>query len=230
MKHYLALFVMLSIIAVVYFLLVRAQNEAIHAGPAVDLISVPQRIGPYTQAGNDIDVGDRVRAYLETSRILVRRYSAPSGRPIELTIVHAAVTRRSLHFPEICLIGEGWDIREQGIQPVGVVFTAKRLVLVRGAEREAVLYWFQTGTRLTANYFLNAWHWARDQVCYRSPVSAMIRLSTPMGNQNETAAFSALVDFAMKLAPIMQEYGRPKNNHEKQEQSAAEKPGARSSC
>ena len=229
MKHYLALFVMLSIIAVVYFLLVRAQNEAIHAGPAVDLISVPPRIGPYTQAGNDIDVGDRVRAYLETSGILVRRYAAPSGRPIELTIVHAAVTRRSLHFPEICLVGEGWDIREQGIQPVGVMFTAKRLVLVRGAEREAVLYWFQTGTRLTANYFLNAWHWARDQVCFRSPVSAMIRLSTPLGNQNETAAFSALVDFAMKLTPLMQEYGRPHNNIAT-EHAAAENPGARSPC
>ena len=229
MKRYLVLFAMLFIIAAVYFLLVRAQDEAVHAAPAADLISVPQRIGPYTQAGNDIDVGDRVRAYLETSQILVRRYSALSGRPIEVTIVHAAVSRRSLHFPEICLIGEGWDIREQGIQPVGAMFTAKRLVLVRGAEREAVLYWFQTGTRLTANYFLNAWHWARDQVCLRSPVSAMIRLSTPLGNQNETAAFSVLIDFAMKLAPLMQEYGRPQNNIAA-EHAAAENHGARSPC
>ncbi|MCX5770568.1 MAG: EpsI family protein [Candidatus Hydrogenedentes bacterium] len=229
MKRYLILIAMLSAIAIVYFLLVRTQNEAVYAAPAVDLIAVPQQIGPYVQAGNDLDVGDRVRTYLETSRILVRRYSAPSGRPIELTIVHAAVTRRSLHFPEICLIGEGWDIREQGIQPIGVLFTAKRLVLVRGAEREAVIYWFQTGTRLTANYFLNAWHWARDQVCFRSPVSAMIRLSTPLGNQNETAAFSALVDFAMKLAPLMQEYGRPQEQV-RRKQGAAQKPEARSSC
>lgn len=229
MKRYLILIAMLSAIAIVYFLLVRTQNEAVYAAPAVDLIAVPQQIGPYVQAGNDLDVGDRVRTYLETSRILVRRYSAPSGRPIELTIVHAAVTRRSLHFPEICLIGEGWDIREQGIQPIGVLFTAKRLVLVRGAEREAVIYWFQTGTRLTANYFLNAWHWARDQVCFRSPVSAMIRLSTPLGNQNETAAFSALVDFAMKLAPLMQEYGRPQEQV-RRKQGAAQNPGARSPC
>lgn len=229
MKRHLVLFIMLSTIAAVYFPLVRAQNQAVYAAPAVDLISMPQRIGAYTQAGTDIDVGDRVRAYLETSRILVRRYSAPSGRPVELTIVHAAVTRRSLHFPEICLVGEGWDIREQGIQAVGVTFSAKRLVLVRGAEREAVLYWFQTGTRLTPNYFVNAWHWARDQICFRSPVSAMIRLSTPLGNQNETAAFSVLVDFAMKLAPLMQEYGRPKNN-DRHAPAAAQTSGNQSPC
>jgi EpsI family protein len=133
-------------------------------------------------------------------------------RPVELTVVHAAVTRRSLHFPEICLVGEGWDVRDQGIQPVGVTFAAKRLVLVRGTESEAVIYWFQTGAKLTPNYFVNAWHWARDQICFRSPVSAMVRLSTPIGNQGETTAFSVLVDFAMKLAPLMQDCGAPRGS------------------
>ena len=225
MKHLVILIVMLTLIGLVYFPLVHAQSEAVKAAPDVDLIDVPQFLGGYTQSADDIDVGNNVRSYLETSRILVRLYSAPSRRPVELTIVHAAVTRRSLHFPEICLVGEGWDIREQGVQPVGVLFTARRLVLVRGNEREAVIYWFQTGNRLTANYFVNAWHWARDQICLRSPVSAMIRLSTPVGNQSETAAFSALVDFAMKLAPLMQEYGRPAENV-KREEAAAQQSGA----
>lgn len=208
MTRHWALVLLVGAIGAAYFLLVRAQDAAQHAAPQVEFIDVPERMGGYIQSGVDHDVGDRVRNYLETSQILVRRYTAPSGRPVELTIVHAAVTRRSLHFPEICLVGEGWDIRDQYVTPVGAMFKAKRLVLVRASEREAVLYWFQTGTRLTGNYFLNAWHWARDQVCLRSPVSAMIRLSTPIGNQSEDIGFSTLDDFAMKLAPIMQDYGR----------------------
>lgn len=212
MKHYAALTAIIAGIAAAYFALVRAQDRAVTQTPAANFVALPPRIAGYVQSGEDIDVGDDVRAYLETSHILVRRYAAPAGRPIDVSIVHAAVTRRSLHFPEVCLVGEGWDIRDQSGHPVGVIFQARRLLLVRGGERQAVLYWFQTGTRLTGNYFANAWHWARDQVCFRSPVSAMIRISTPVGAEPEQLAFSALTDFAMKLAPIMQEYAnRPRN-------------------
>ncbi|HOS03438.1 MAG TPA: EpsI family protein, partial [Candidatus Hydrogenedentes bacterium] len=87
----------------------------------------------------------------------------------------------------------------------GLMFTARRLVLVKGNHREAVLYWFKTGDTLTGNYFLNAWYWVKDQASFGSSTSAMIKVATPVGPAGEEAAFELLEDFSMKFAPILLE-------------------------
>jgi hypothetical protein len=78
-------------------------------------------------------------------------------------------------------------------------------LLVRGGEQQAVLYWFKTEDRFTGNYFVNAAHWAKNQLTFEAPTSAMIKLTAIVGPDGKDAAFRALEDFALKLGPIMLE-------------------------
>jgi EpsI family protein len=203
MTRHLLTILVLAATAAGHFTILQAQDEAGKAAPAAVSLDIPAVIGPYVQMGTDEDPGDNVREILQTSTILMRKYTSSEGRPISVSIVHAAATRRSLHFPEVCLVGQGWEVREQSTAPVGASHTAKRLVIVRGDQSDAVLYWFKAGKKLTGNYYVNAWYWAKDTLLLRSPTSTMIRLSTPVGRSGGERAFKALEDFAVLLDPIV---------------------------
>lgn len=187
--------------------ILNAQAEAAQGVPTETTLKVPERIGTYKQIGSDAEIDEHTKRALETSTILIRGYRSTQGWPVQLTIVYAGKTRRSLHFPEICLTGGGWEIQKKATVPVGILFDAKRLVLTKGDSREAVLYWFKTGDTLTGNYFVNAFYWARNQLTFGTPTSAMIKLTTPIpqGQGAEEAAFSELETFAMQFAPVLRE-------------------------
>ncbi len=197
----------LAIVAVttgVHVTIHRAHERAGRMHPTQDVLNIPSRIGPYEQIGPDLEVGDRVREILGTSLVMMRTYRAPNGRSIVLTIVYAGATRRSLHFPEVCLVGAGWEINKQYTDPVGFDFTGKRLVLTKNASEEAVLYWFKTGDHMTGNFFENSYHWVWNQITLGAPTSSMIKLSAQISGQNEEAVFGSLEDFAVKLKPILE--------------------------
>lgn len=185
--------------------LIRAQAAQERSAAGTVTFDIPERIADYTQVGRNKDVDDRTKELLETSSILIRAYEAPSGRPVVLTIVHAGTTRRSLHFPEVCLVGAGWEVQRQESVRVGILFSARRLLLRHNEQQEAVLYWFKTGDELTGNYFLNAYHWAKNQLTFSTSTSSMIRLSTPVSGGGLDDAFMTLEDFAGKFMPILLE-------------------------
>jgi EpsI family protein len=205
MKRFIVVTVILALTAMGHLSILSAQDVAAGQRPPDARITIPAYIGNYHQVGEDIDVGDDIRSFLQTSDILIRNYAGPSGWPVQLTLVHAGVTRRSLHFPEVCLVGQGWEVREQTTIPIGVLFNARKLVLVKGTAREAVLYWFKTGDQLTGNYFVNAWYWAYNQLTLGAPTSTMIKISTPVGPAGEEAALALLQDYAMRLEPVLME-------------------------
>jgi EpsI family protein len=183
----------------------RAHDKAALGMPDGALLDIPADIGPYKQQGQDAETPQHVKDILQTNAILTRTYVSPGGWPIEMTIVHTGLTRGSLHFPEVCLVGQGWEIRDQYSAPVGFMFTGKRLVLFRGDNNQAVLYWFKTGDNLTGDYFLNTWYWILGKLTFKEPSSSMIRLSTVIGRQGEDVSFRVLEDFATQLAPILLE-------------------------
>lgn len=175
--------------------------------PAVNL-NLPGIVGPYRQNGEDIDPGDDVRRALETSDILMRYYTGTNGAPILVTIVYAGQKRRSLHFPEVCLVGQGWEVEQAYTAPVGIEFEGRRLVIFRGDDKQAVLYWMKTGKRFTSSIFVNNLFWAREQLLFGTPTSSMIKLSMPVMKQlgqDEEEAFAMLEDFASRLGPILLE-------------------------
>lgn len=193
-------------VGVVHFVILTTQFRAGQTAPAETIGAIPARIADYVQQGPDESIDARTAAILETSTVLIRNYNSGSGWPVQLVIVYAGATRRSLHFPEVCLMGSGWELKEQTTTHVGILFSARRLVLVNGRNRQAVLYWFKTGDHLTGNYFVNALHWALNQMMFASPTSAMIQVATPIGAGGEDEAFALLEDFAVKLYPVIMKH------------------------
>ncbi|MBI5094660.1 MAG: EpsI family protein [Candidatus Hydrogenedentes bacterium] len=206
MKHYVITLVLLAAASAGHFSFLAAQEEDVVKKDAVmQTLDMPEQIGAYRALGNQVGVDAHTVDVLQTSTIFVRNYLSPRGAPVQLTIVYAGTTRRSLHFPEVCLVGDGWDIQEQAPYPVGILFTAKRLVLAKGNQTEAVLYWFKTGDDFTGNFFLNAMDWAMEQFTRGAPTSSMIKLTMRVGPQGREAAFATLEDFAEKLTPIVRD-------------------------
>lgn len=204
MKHYAVTILVLLVVASAHLSFVQVQSAAAQRHPELsDVLDIPLEIGEYRRWGEDYKVEESIKEQLQTSLILIRNYRSPEGWPVQLTIVYAGVTRRSLHFPEVCLVGQGWEIRDKGSEMVGFSFNAKRLFLVKNREEQVVLYWFKTGEELTGNFYLNSWFWAKNQVMLGSPTSAMIKLSAPMAGRDEEDVVRSLEDFAMKLTPIL---------------------------
>lgn len=205
MTRYVITLVILLVTAVLHRSIVGAQANAADTSAPSAVLSLPSEIMDFRQARPDAPVDESVRRLLETNTILMRDYVSSRGALVQLAIVYAETTRRSLHFPEVCLTGQGWEVGDKSSSPVGLLFVGKRLTLQRGAEREAVIYWFKTGTYFTGNYFLNSCYWVKEKLLLNKPSTMLVRLSTPIRGQGEEAAFQVLDDFACALAPILLE-------------------------
>ena len=204
-KHGVILILVLAFITATHFGVLAAQARAYETMRDASAASVPTSFGGYARAGADSEIPQNWMDTLQTKNILMRNYRGPSGRYVNLTIVVAGASRRSLHFPEVCLRGQGNEIREQYVAPVGVSFMARHLVLVEGGNMTAVIYWFKVGDRFTDSFFVNSMHWALGQLTLSPAKSAMIKLSTAIGLDGEDAAFRELESFAETIEPILRE-------------------------
>jgi len=205
MARYGITIILLLATALVHRAVVSIQGTAAESSASPTVLNVPSQLLDFRQARPDIPVDNSVRQLLETNTVLMRDYVSARGELVQLAIVYAENTRRSLHFPEVCLTGQGWEVSGQSAVPIGLLFVAKSLTLQKGDQQEAVIYWFQTGEHLTGNYFLNSFQWAWDRLLLRKPSTMLVRISAPIGKQGREAAFSVLNDFAAALAPVLLE-------------------------
>ncbi len=203
MKRYVATLAILISTAVLHAGISRIQQASAAASATSELLNIPAQILEFRQARADVPIPDSLREELETNTILMRDYVSMNGWPVQLTIVQAGNSRRSLHFPEVCFAGQGWETARKTLIPVGVYFVGQGLVVQRGETREAVLYWFRTGNHSTASYLTNTYYWSRDTMMMRNPSSQLIRLSTVIGEGGEARAFRVLSDFASGLVPVL---------------------------
>lgn len=206
MKHHIALVLILLAVGVANLALREAQDAVVRENPVQQVINLPAEIGKFRQSGPDLEVDERTRRILSGATILMRRYVAPNGWPIVLTIVHTGQSRENLHQPEVCLVGHGWEVSKRYSEPVGFSFPGKRLVLDRGNQQEAVLYWYKTGDKFTDSAFTNALFWAQRQFSFQVPMSTIIKLSTPIGKEGEEHAYRILTEMALRLAPELKEH------------------------
>ena len=197
--------VLLGIGAAAHFAVGAAQLRPTTNAAITPLTGIPASVMGFRQVGPDIPVDPHVFEMLDFPDILMRDYTSQNGIPVQLTVVRSGTTRRSLHFPEVCLTGQGWEVEKQYRAPVSGSFVANRLEIFKGESEQAVLYWFMTGVRPTESYAKNSLYWAKERLLFRSPRTMMVKLSTPVGSAGAESAFGYLEDFAQNLTPILQE-------------------------
>lgn len=205
MKHHIALIVILSSLGAANLGIRGAKDHIAVQNPIKSELDLPATVGIYRQVGPDLPVSENVRRVLPKSTILMRDYKSSSSPPITLTIVHTGYSRDDLHFPESCLVGQGWEVSKRESAMVGFSFRGIRLVLDKGARQQAVLYWYKTGDHFTDQAWKNSLFWAERQMKFEPPISSIIKLHVNFGPGGESKAFQLLDDLAVALAPVLRE-------------------------
>jgi exosortase D (VPLPA-CTERM-specific) len=138
-----------------------------------------------------------------------------TGVPVNLYVAYYASQRtgQAAHSPRSCLPGGGWrildfDQREvAGVRSNGAALRVNRAVVQQGANRELVYYWFQERGRDITSEYLVKWYLLKDAVLRNRTDGALVRLITPLAqNEPMAAADARLAEFAGSVLPTLQTY------------------------
>jgi EpsI family protein len=172
--------------------------------PARDLLlTTPIRLADWT--GRDALLADDVVAELGVDDHINRRYVSAGGVPVSLYVGYYRSQRQgdTIHSPQNCLPGSGWQPVFSDRSPIAVGDTAipvNRFVIQKGLDRQAVFYWYQGRGRIVANEFANKGWLMLDAARLRRTDGGMVRLMTPVSTTPD-AAFASLAAFTAALFP-----------------------------
>jgi len=134
-----------------------ADRDAPH--PHTPLARLPLRLGDWI--GRDAGpFDDDTLAALGVDEYLNRQYVASQGAPLALYLGYYASQRQgdTIHSPQNCLPGAGWQPIESGrlrVRSAGRDVDMNRYVVHKGGDRQVVLYWYQGRGRITAGEYSN---------------------------------------------------------------------------
>lgn len=122
---------------------------------------------------------------LKLSDYLYATYERPADLPVNVWVAYYDSQRKgdSTHSPASCLPGGGWEF--QAFAPAtldlgGVPLRVNRAIIVHGAERELMYYWFpQRGRDITSDYLLK-WYLFWDAITRTRTDGALVRLIVPL--------------------------------------------------
>lgn len=136
----------------------------------------------------------------------VSRVYSQAGKQLGLFIAYYAEQRsgESMHSPKHCLPGSGWEIWQYGSVDVpikgGGSVAVNKYSIHKGSERDVVLYWYQSGSRVIASEYLGKFLLMKDAVLDGRTDGALVRIVLP----DRPGAIEQGVAFAAELIPEVQ--------------------------
>jgi hypothetical protein len=112
-------------------------------------LTLPARAGELALA-RELPVDPLVRAALPTADIRQCEYRAASGESVQLTLI-AGRDRDSLHDPRSCMVGAGWRIEDDRVEPLaGAGISLRRCTMAQADQRYEALYGYVLGGEVLA--------------------------------------------------------------------------------
>jgi len=116
----------------------------------------------------------------------------------------------SIHSPETCLPGGGWEFKNAGKTTVTLSpekMTINRAFILQGAAKQLTYYWFPLRNRIATNLWevkaYNFW----DALTRQRTDGALVRLVTPVYKDEEVAdADKRLTAFTREIVPVLKEF------------------------
>jgi EpsI family protein len=141
-------------------------------------------------------------------------YKTSDGRQVELYIGFYQNQREGdlIHSPKNCMPGGGWNIVHTSLEEIKTPGTNPenykviKLMLQKGAQKQVVLYWFQSRGRIINSEYMQKIYLVVDSMMRHRTDGSFVRLIAPVLNGDETKALNTLKDFAVQLMPILYEY------------------------
>lgn len=188
------------------------------------LSSLPSQIGGWT--GTDDVIDQQTLDILGPGEFLMRDYEKTSPAQsnqstaesttqpwINLYIAYFPSQKAgdTIHSPNHCLPGAGWVPTSREIvslnRPDGSSFPVNRYVVAKGRERELVLYWFQAHGRAIASEYWAKYYLISDSVRMNRSDGSLIRLITPMlENESAAAAQTRVMELGSQIVPMLDSY------------------------
>ena len=108
--------------------------------------------------------------------------------------------------------GAGWNITKTSIEELNIPDTNPvkmktiKLILQKGAQKQIVLYWFQSRGRIITSEYMQKIYLVIDSITRHRTDGSFVRLISPVQNGNEAKTLKDLKDFGGLLVPILNDY------------------------
>ena len=168
------------------------------------LSEIPVQLGVWEQKGADFRFDAETEKVLHASDYVMRNYFGLGNR-LNLYVGYYASQRSgaTYHSPQSCLPGSGWEMKDRELieikTPGGQSFSANRYIVQRGNHREILIYWYQGRGRTTPSEYQEKLYTSLDSILKRRSDGAIVRIMTPVG-QDEGLSLDAALDLSAQLA------------------------------
>jgi len=184
-------------------------------GPAtverMPLAALERRVGAW-HAASDAPLDDDVVRALGVDDYVSRHYLTAGERPavIGLYAGYYASQQRgdTIHSPLACLPGTGWqveDVADETLPLSAGATSLRRVVVRRGLERSALIYWYQGRGRIIGSDYRAKALLAWDGLVRHRTDGGMVRVMTPIG-ESEEDALADLRRFTAALMPLLDKH------------------------
>ena len=181
--------------------------------PRQPLQALPSAIGRWT--GQDTPkFSDEVLAILGADDLLNRDYFSPrEPGSVALYVGYYQSQREgdTIHSPMNCLPGAGWlpvDGSRAAIAVPGreAPIVVNRFVIQKGADRQVVLYWYQSHGRVVACEYWSKAYMVYDAVRSRRSDGALVRVISAVlpAEEGTSAAERRVTEFVKALFPLLE--------------------------
>jgi EpsI family protein len=190
--------------------------------PAQDFASFPLELGDWT--GRREVMGQEFVDQLTFSDYIIVDY-ANGSKAVNFYTAYYESQRKgeSIHSPETCLPGGGWEFRNAGKVVVeldgepgsgstgqrahGSTITVNRAFMEKGATKQLSYFWFPSRDRVLTNAWEMKWYNFWDALTRQRTDGALVRLITPLyPNESMADADRRLVEFTRAVVPVLNEY------------------------
>jgi EpsI family protein len=163
---------------------------------AAPIDSINTRIDGWTSTGNQ-QLGDTIIASLNATSYLSRTYRKDrSELDVFMAFYEHLRAGESMHSPKYCLPGGGWefsDFKTVSLSSGGREAKINRAIVRKGAERQLLLYWYQSRPRVIASEYQSKFFLVWDGLVRGNQGGSIVRVMLPdrPGADQEGLAFAA---------------------------------------
>ena len=164
--------------------------------------------------GQDVPIEDYVQDILGATDVLNRVYFNPTiGSPIGMFVAYFEAQRRggAIHSPKNCLPGAGWNVVRGDRVPIlfpgySQPVQVNRYIVQKGTDKQVVLYWYQSQGRIIASEYTAKICLVWDAMTRNRTDGALVRITVPVGREDEDAAFGTAKAFVEQVIPRLKSY------------------------
>ena len=180
--------------------------------PNKSFSTFPKQIGEWVGKEEHFDKG--IYDVVGVDDSFLCNYTTSDGRQVQLYIGFYRSQREGdlIHSPKHCMPGAGWNIIRTSLEELIIPnhnpgrIKLIKLILEKGAQRQIVLYWFQSRGRFIASEYLQKTYLVIDSIIKHRTDGSFVRLIAPVINGDEEKTLGNMKDFAKLLLPILPEY------------------------